>query len=158
MVREITDVETTPFGENAFSQSAQFINIATKITLGVFFNERVWQHALNLSLITQIWHSISGTCLLVEVLLSSIFMFVSSNLMGSKYTSIREVLILNPLLLYMDLTVPIEWVISFRFMLLMHLILMNFRLKLMSEEKGIFSKNMISTFMVMFLLDLIMYL
>ena len=80
-------------------------------------------------------------------------MFVSSNLMGSKYTSIREVLILNPLLLYMDLTVPIEWVISFRFMLLMH-----FRLKLMSEEKGIFSKNMISTFMVMFLLDLIMYL
>ena len=78
MVQGLTYVETLHFGGNTLSQSGQFINIATSINLGMCLNGIVWQYAM-----AQIWRPISGTCLLVELVLRSNFMFFSSTLMGS---------------------------------------------------------------------------
>ena len=154
MVQVIIDVETPTLGGNLLIHSSHFINIATRITLGEWFNGKVWQHLLSLSLMMQIWHSISGTCSIVEVLLISTFIFVSSTFMGLNYLSIRSFLILNPFLLYMDLTVPIELVIWFIVPLLMHFIVMNFRLRLMVAKNIILLKNRIYPPMVIFLLAL----
>ena len=134
----ITDVETPPFGANTLSHSIHFINIATRITLGVCLNGSVWWHALSLSLIIIIWLSISRTWLLDEVVLRSISMFVNSALMGSNYLFIRVVLISNPPLMYMYLTVSIEYVVWFRLLFLMHSMIVNLILRLMVANKGIF--------------------
>ena len=48
----------------------------------------------------------------------------------------------------MDLTVPIECVICFRVLFLMHFMLANFRLRLMAANMGILLKNRLSTVVV----------
>ena len=77
-------------------------------------------------------------------------MFVSSNLVGSNSLSIREVLILNHLLMYMELKVYIELVSLFRVLLLMNLMAVNFILHMMVSQKGILLENITSPLMVMF--------
>ena len=64
-------------------------------------------------------------------------MFVSATLIGYNYLSIRLVLILNPLLMYIDLIFPIEIMIRFGFLLLIHSMVANFILRLMVTKKGI---------------------
>ena len=139
------------------SHSKHFINIATRINLGMWLNVRVWWHVLALSLTMLIWISISGTWSLVEVVLRSILMFVSSTRKGSNSLPIREVLILKTLLMQMELPVLIEWGRWFRVRLLMQQMVMNFRLRLILANKGIFLKNRISPRMLMFFLALIIY-
>ena len=58
----------------------------------------------------------------------------------------------------MELTVPVELVRNFRVLLLMHLMVMNFRLIIMVEKKVILLKNSISLLMVMLFLAVIIYL
>ena len=77
-------------------------------------------------------------------------MFVSYNLVGSNSLSIREVLILNHLLMYMELKVYIELVSLFRVLLLMNLMAVNFILHMMVSQKGILLENITSPLMVMF--------
>ena len=64
----------------------------------------------------------------------------------------------NPLLVYIVLMVPIELGILFRVLLLIHPMVVNFKLRMMVEKKGIFLKNKISLLIVIFLLALIISL
>ena len=79
--------------------------------------------------------------------------------MVSNYLSIRVVLITNPLLVQIDLTVPIDIEITIfcRVLLLMHSMAVNFILWMMVENKGALLKNNISALMVIFLLVSIIY-
>ena len=81
-------------------------------------------------------------------------MFVSSNLMGSNCLSIRLVLILNPLLVYMDLTVAIVCVRCFRVLLVMNLMVEKFILQPIVANEGILLTNRIYYSLEYILLDL----
>ena len=157
MVWGLNDVEGIIFSANMLRHISQLVIISTSITLEMYLNGIVWWHAIDVYFMKWIWISIPGTCLIVKLVLRSILMFVSSTCKGSNSLPIREVLILKTLLMQMELPVLIEWGRWFRVRLLMQQMVMNFRLRLILANKGIFLKNRISPRMLMFFLALIIY-
>ena len=157
MVKVPTDVENPPFDGNTLIHVGQFINIETSITLGICLNVIVWRHDLVLSLIIWIWFSISWTLLLGEELFAYIFMLLNYYHMGSNSQSIKAVLISNTLLVYTDLTVPMELMISLWILCMMHSMVVNLMLGMMVVKKSTLLANKVPPMMVMFLFALIIY-
>ena len=93
-----------------------------------------------------------------EEVFISIFIFINSSIINSNYPFIRLVLISNTLLVYIDLSIPIEPTSLFIVLLMVHFMVVNFMFQLMFLNKGILFTNYIPPLVVMFLLDFIISL